>query len=258
MGETLVTICARAGSKGLQGKNTKLLHGKPLLIWTLEQAQAWNRLNPDKEPRWDADYSKPNGDIVISTDSEAVVDLIEGMPIDIIDRPTKLAQDDTPKVDVIRHALEIMSLRKQKQYKIIIDLDVTNPMRTPEMIREAVWEFEETDANVLVSAVKARKNPFFNQIQENYGFYKLISGHTTNFASRQDAPQVYDLNASITIFSHQFFELFEYAKTPTVTPQLAMYEMPGWAFCDVDSELDFKILEYLMCLDLPSGNTLKS
>jgi len=249
MGNTLVTICARKGSKGLPGKNIKLLHGKPLIMWTVEQAQAWNKLRPDLEPDWEKDYSQPNGDIVISTDSVEVVDLVEGMALDIIGRPENLTQDDTPKVDVIRHALDIMSLRKQKKYETIIDLDVTNPMRTPENIREAVWKFKETDANVLVSAVKARKNPFFNQIQENYGFYKLISGHTTNFASRQDAPQIYDLNAAITIFSHLFFELFEYAKTPTVTPQLAMYEMPEWSAFDIDTELDFQLVEYLMCFD---------
>jgi len=171
MPNTLVTICARKGSKGLPGKNTKPLHGKPLIMWTIEQSQAWNKLRSDIEPDWEKDYSQPNGDICVSTDSSEVVSLVSGLGMDIIERPGRLAEDNTAKLDVIRHALNIMQRRKQKKYEMVIDLDVTNPMRTPEMIREAVWEFQEKDAGVLVSATKARKKPIF---QPNSGELRLL------------------------------------------------------------------------------------
>ena len=244
----LVTICARKGSKGLPGKNTKDLHGKPLILWTVEQALEWSVGNPEE-----------SRDVCVSTDSEEVVNIIEGMPLDIIERPTELGKDDTPKLAVIRHALDIMTRRKQKKYEIVVDLDVTNPIRTTQNIQESVQLLRKKAVNVVVSATKARKNPYFNQLEDYYDLCRLVKGgHAGNFTSRQEAPNVWDMNASITVMTDLFLDLNEFANTPTATPSLAMYEMPAFSAFDIDTELDFRIVEFLLCLDLTNGNPLKS
>jgi len=257
MGDKLITICARGGSKGLPNKNIRLLHGKPLITWTLEQAVEYKTYRPSGyEPSWD----KPEEvrDIIVSTDSDEITDIARqtiakfGNFIDsngisnVIIRPKELAQDDTPKMDVIRHAHKMMT-QKGKHYDMIVDLDVTNPMRTVQDIDKCCDLLLENDANAVVSVTKARKSPYFNQLEDYYGFVRLIKPDTVT--CRQEVPKTYDMNASILVLAPEFLEM-DNVHSPCHTNRLAVYEMPEWSFCDVDSELDFQILEYLMCLDL--------
>ena len=232
MNKTLITICARGGSKGLQNKNLRELHGKPLIMWTVEQALAYK-----------------DADVCVSSDSQDILDSVKETGVEIIERPKELAEDDTPKIATIRHAVSIMARRTQRNYNIIIDLDCTNPIRKVEDIGNSIKKLEETGASVVVSATKARKNPYFNILEDYYDFQRIVKGsHAINLGSRQEAPKCWDMNASITVFEKQWLDDNEFAKTPTATPRLAVYEMPIESAFDIDTELDFKIVEYLMCL----------
>lgn len=225
----LIVICARGGSKGLPNKNLKPMHGKPLIMWTVEQALGYK------------------ADVCVSSDSRDLLDIVDGCGIDIIERPKELAQDDTSKIAAIRHAVSIMARRTQANYTTIIDLDCTNPVRNPEDIGNSIKKLHETGASVVVSAVKARKNPYFNILEDYYDYQRLCGGgHTTNLGSRQEAPQCWDMNASITVFEKQWLDDNEFAKTPTATPRLAVYEMPPESAFDIDNEFDWKIVEWLM------------
>ena len=248
----LITICARDGSKGLPGKNIRLLHGKPLITWTLEQAVEYKTYRPSGyEPSWDE--PEELRDIVVSTDSEQIADIARqaivkfGNFIDsngisnVIIRPKELAQDNTPKMDVIRHTHKMMT-QKDKHYDMIVDLDVTNPMRTVQDINKCCDLLLENDANAVVSVTKARKSPYFNQLEDHYGFARLVKpGLTTR---RQDAPQTWDMNASILVLAPEFLEMDD-VHSPCHTNRLTVYEMPGWTFCDVDTPLDWLIAEFL-------------
>lgn len=240
MPKTLITICARSGSKGVPGKNLRKMHGKPLIMWTIEQAKKY-----------------ADADICVSSDSDEILEIASS--VNTIKRPDELAQDDTPKLDVIRHAVDIMSRRLQSDYDVVVDLDATNPIRKPEDIGNSIEKMRETDASVVVSAVKARKNPYFNMLEDFYDYQRIVKGgHEVNIANRQEAPQCWDMNASITVFDRQFLDDNDFANTPTATPRLAVYEMSEESSFDIDTPFDWEVVEWLMGKDLKPGKSQKS
>ena len=134
-------IPARRGSRGVPGKNTRLLCGKPLVRWTFECAQAV----PDL------------GRIVTSTDDDHVAALAYGMGIEVIHRPVQLARDDTPMSAVVAHALETYS-----DAEIVVLLQPTSPLRTPAIVMRAIARLrssDEPDSVVSVVPLPAAHSP---------------------------------------------------------------------------------------------------
>ena len=138
MSVVLGLIPARAGSKGLPGKNIRLLHGKPLLVYAAEAARASGVVDR----------------VVLSTDSEQIAEIgrASGLEAPFL-RPAELAQDDTAMLPVIEHALT--SLEEQGWApQIIVLLQPTSPLRTPAHIRQSVDMLQETGADSVVSVIE--------------------------------------------------------------------------------------------------------
>lgn len=217
----LTTICARAGSKRLPGKNWKELCGKPLFLWTVEQAIEWAQ-----------------GDIAVNTDSEEIID---GLPIHerlhTIERLPELAQDNTGKLDVIRHTVKQMEYIKGQRYDIVVDLDVTNPMRTLFDIDNCI-DLLHKGWDTVVSAVPARRDPAFNMVAAPHCRARLYDEW------RRYAPgDVYDLNACIYIYRRDWLYLNQ---SSPVGIRTDIYVMPPETAFDIDTEVDFKIVEMFM------------
>jgi len=222
----LGTICARGGSKGVKDKNIKELAGKPLIAYTIECFKKWKKA--DK--------------IVCSTDSEKIANVARqfGMEIPCM-RPKELATDNAPKLQVIQHIVKFCEEQDDTKYDIIVDLDPTAPLRKQKFLDEALKKFLESGANNLYSVCKARKNPYFNMIElDENGYAHLCK--KSNVVRRQDAAAVYELNASIYIYNRDFL-----LKTNTIhSDKTIVYEMPDIASIDIDSELDFLFVEFLL------------
>jgi len=223
--QPLITICARKGSKGLPGKNTKFFNGKPLINWTIETALDWGA-----------------GPIVVSSDDPAVRDIFgEYMSGNIFfdERPAKLARDDTPKLEVLRHIL----------YKwgglspYIVDLDPTNPCRTVGDLADGNEIFEDSLCKTLISVIEAKKNPYMNQLVFSNGTFVLPCQLPAIITQRQDAPIVWDVNSNIYFYDAQW--LLRDTKNSCVTNKTDVFLMPDYAFCDIDNEVDFEIAEFL-------------
>jgi len=213
----LITICARGGSKGLPGKATKLFNGKPLCQWTMEQA-----------------FDFGSGKVVVSSDDPVVLSIARDMGLDYFTRASSLCQDDTPKLDVLRDVLNKFGADK---YDCVMDLDITNPCRTLEDMNKCMEIFKERRPKTLFSVTKARKNPYFNQVSD-------YIGDSGNFVSRrQDAPEVYDMNASIYIYDPEW--LMNPDNLSPITDDTDIYVMPDWTFCDIDNEIDFTVAEFV-------------
>lgn len=235
---TLITICCRQGSKGLPGKTTKLLHGKPLWRWTEEKALEWG---------------EGRADICISTDSfEVMQGVSDG--VSPFERPEKLCQDDTPKLKVIRDAVLWMENEMGKKYDCVIDLDICNPMRTVDDIKQAYRLWKKKEADSVVSVVLARRNPYYNQVEITKGLLDCTDGRIdicciptdkSPVIARQDAPTVYDMNNSIFVYTREWL-VREKPDYPISARYTLPYEMPDHTFCDIDTDLDFKIVEFLM------------
>ena len=219
-------ICARGGSKGVKNKNIKELNGKPLIAYSIEFFKKWGKAD----------------EIVVSTDSEKIADIAKKYGAEIPDlRPKELAADNTFKLHVIQHFVKICEQQKNKKYDIIVDLDPTAPLRKQRFLNEAFEKFIKSNANNLYSVTKARKSPYFNMVEIDKNGFSHLSKQS-NTVSRQTAPIVFEMNASIYIYNRDFL-----LKTDTLhSDKTIIYEMSDIPSIDIDSELDFKFVEYLL------------
>ncbi len=220
----LITICARAGSKGVIGKALKSFCGKPLILWTVEQAQAWGK-----------------GKIVVSSDSMKILCLAGG--VRTLLRPLDLALDDTPKLATIRHVHQATEVMYQEEYDPIVDLDITNPIRTVQDIENAYQLFLKDKPDTLFSVTRARRSPYFNQVEIRGGEARLCKSNYDPVTRRQDSPEVYDLNCSIYLYRRAW--LMDKANVHPCQGKAAIYVMPDYAAFDIDMELDFFLVEWL-------------
>jgi len=222
----LGTICARGGSKGVKNKNIRNLLGKPLIAYTIEYFTKWNKADR----------------IVCSTDSKEIADIAKKYGAEIpCFRPPELATDTASKIPVLQHILKICEKEDSCEYEIIVDLDPTAPLRKRKFLEEAFKKFIDSNADVLFSVTKAHKNPYFNMVELDKNGYAHLS-KAGSFNRRQDAPQVYELNASIYIYKRDFL-----LKTNSVfSDKSIIYEMPDIVSIDIDREKDFLYIEFLL------------
>lgn len=228
----LVTICARGGSKGIPGKNIKIINGRPLISYSLEVAEKF--------------AEKHNIDIILSTDSNEIKEVVLNLPFKKIDtsysRPEYLAGDAAGKLDTIIDVKNYAEQKSNKQYDFVLDLDVTAPLRTVEDLEKSLHLLTENQEAVnLFSVSPANRNPYFNMVEANEeGFYQLCK--KGSFLTRQSAPKVYDLNASFYFYKKRFFE--ENYKS-VITNRSIVYEVPHICF-DLDHPIDFEFMNYLL------------
>jgi len=224
--KVLCVICARAGSKRLKNKNFKNLFGKPLIYHTIKQAID----------------SKIFDKIIFSTDSNKLQKLALKFGADAwFIRPILLSNDKAAKMPVIRHA--IIEAEKKFNYKFdyVCDLDVTSPLRKINDIKSAFRKFKLSKQDMLISGNKARKNPFFNMVQKKgKNSLKLVIKPKKFYVRTQDAPVVYELNASIYFWKRDacFKQKGPFCK------KTYFFEMPYNRSIDIDSLSDFKMVEF--------------
>ena len=225
----LITICARGGSKGIPGKNIKPVGGKPLLAFTAKVAPEFARIH--------------GADIVLSTDSEEIrrVGAEAGVPTDY-ERPDFLANDTCGKPNAIKDALLYAEKYYDRKYDFVIDLDVTSPIRNLEDIENCVAMIEKNkEALTIFSVNPCARNPYFNQVEESKdGFCHVVLGG--RYTTRQSAPKVYDMNASIYVYRR---EALDCENPRAVTPRSIVYVMDHICF-DLDEPADYDYLSYLI------------
>lgn len=224
----ICTICARGGSKGVKNKNIRDLLGKPLIAYSLLQAKA--------SGLFDA--------IAVSSDSALILDAAKAYGADIlVERPAELATDTAPKVPVIQHCVRAAEQVRGATFDIVVDLDATSPLRSVEDIKEAVCLLEDRGVSNVITGAPAHRSPYFNLVElDENGVARLSKTLAVPVSRRQDAPKCYDMNASIYVWMRA--SLFEQASV--FHNDTLLYEMPAERSVDIDSELDFQIVELLM------------
>jgi len=214
--QSIVTVCARAGSKGLPGKALKNLGGKLLIEHSIDHGREYRKCN--------------GGDVVVSTDVSAPFypDVV------LLGRPPHLATDTVSKVEVLRWIANMFPYTE-----LIIDLDICNPMRSVKDIETMVRFFEYDKPLTMVSVCHARKNPHFNMVTVCDGKARVVV--PGDYSRRQDAPAVYELNNSI--FLYNAVALRDGRIQSSITSDTTVYIMPECTRNDVDSGFDFQQLE---------------
>ncbi|CAN5667559.1 acylneuraminate cytidylyltransferase family protein [soil metagenome] len=233
----LGTICARAGSKGVPGKNFKLLLGKPLIQYTIDEAKDCELLD----------------DIIISTDSVEIAEIgrKSGIKVPFV-RPPDLASDTAGKWEVFRHALNEYENIFGKKVEYLVDLDVTAPLKTSADISNAItFAKENPDADLIVCGYDPDRNPYFTMVEINSnGFAELSKNMDPPIVRRQDAPTVYSLSAAVYVVSRNALLKYKH----WTQSKCKVFLLSRERAMDIDSELDFSIIECLLQKKLTSSN----
>lgn len=178
-------IPARAGSKGIPGKNVNPLAGRPLVAYTIDVAR----------------QSRLIDRVILSTDSPDIAAVARQLGAEVpFVRPPDLAQDDTPMLPVIEHAVAALE-REGWTPDIIVLLQPTSPLRRPEHIVRAIVMLRETRADSVVSVVQVRPDMSPDYVM------KIVDGRLEPFlpegqrvTRRQDARQAYSRDGTVYAF----------------------------------------------------------
>lgn len=228
--KALCTICARGGSKGVKGKNLRMLHGLPLIAHSIRQARD----------------SGLFGAIAVSSDSEAILAIAREHGVDcLIARPAALASDTAPKLPVIQHCVTQAEEALGWTADICVDLDATSPLRIPGDILETVAMLDDPTATNVITAMPARRSPYFNMVECDVdGVPRLSKPPTAAVNRRQDAPPCFDMNASIYAWRRDHL----INSQALFSDGTRLHVMPEERSIDIDGEIDFLLVELLMSM----------
>jgi CMP-N-acetylneuraminic acid synthetase len=175
-------IPARGGSKGIPGKNIKLLGGNPLIQYTFETAKNSKLLNK----------------IILSSDDENIIEIAKQINLEVpFKRPDHLAEDSSSSLEVVQHALNYY-LKQGIQFDAVCLLQATTPLRKPELIDECILKFKDGDFDSLVSVREVPKayNPHW-VFEEKQGALIIATGEKEIISRRQDLPKAYHRDGAI-------------------------------------------------------------
>ena len=222
----LAIIPARGGSKGLPRKNIKLLSGKPLIAWTIEQAKKSSYL--DK--------------IVVSTDDKEIADISKKYGAEVpFSRPKELATDDAKSIDAIFHALEWLR-QNREVYDIVVMLQPTSPLREAEDIDKAIELLMSKDAEGVVSVCRAEHPPLWSNTIPEDGCMKNFLAKKIMNTPRQALPVYYRLNGAVYLGYCDYLKKIK----GFFGDKTYAYIMPSGRSTDIDTEMDFDFVEYFM------------
>jgi len=220
----LVVIPARGGSKGVPGKNIKMLRDKPLIHYTINAARS---LFPDSQ-------------ILVSTDDPFIKEVVEstGLRVPFL-RPPELATDSAGTYEVLLHAIQFYENTNEGP-NVLVLLQPTSPLRTAKHIEEAL-KLYRSDIDMVVSVKETKANPYYLLFEEDEGGY-LKKSKSGNFTHRQECPQVWELNGAIYIINVQSLK----KKPINQFSNVVKYVMDEESSHDIDTMLDWKIAEFLI------------
>ena len=181
-------------------------------------------------------------DIVVNSDSKELLELMKNNPlriIETIERDESLAGDAVGKIAVINDCLLKMESRGHNKYDMVVDLDITSPLRTAENIEQLIKKQLDSKADVTTSVTTARRNPYFNQVMKTeHGYKKVIA---SDFTARQQAPEIFDMNASLYAYSPGFLK----SGKGVLDGYCECIEMYDTGILDLDHENDFELMEVI-------------
>ena len=222
--KALVIIPARSGSRGIPGKNIKLLGDKPLIKYSIDAAlKVFNK-----------------EDILVSTDSKEIKVIAENCGLNVpFLRPDELATDFTSSQDVILHAIDYTQQCGQN-YDTVVLLQPTSPFRNAQHIEEAIKLYDKR-LEMVVSVKVSDHNPYYTLYEESDNGF-LTQSKKAKFTRRQDCPNVYAYNGAIYVMS------IDALKTKSIAEfdKVKKYEMSELHSIDLDTPLDWDLAEIVL------------
>lgn len=235
----LCIIGARGGSEGVPGKNIRPLLGKPLIAWSIDHALTTPEIDR----------------VVVSTDSEKIAETARAAGADVpFLRPENLAGPAIGKFQVWQHALSACEAHYNETYELFVDLDCTNPLRDPADISAAIAQMRAgrtRGVEAVFSVCEARKNPYFNIVEpDRTGALHMSKSTGDTIVARQAAPPVFEHVASIYVLDPDYLRRVGHL----LDGHAEGYDIGQDKCFDIDSELDFDIVQHLLKRKLGGGD----
>ena len=221
-GPTFAIIPARGGSKGVFRKNLRELAGRPLLVHSIEHAQATSQIDT----------------VIVSTDDPEIASVALAAGAEVVHRPTALARDETPTLPVLLHVLE--QFEGERTPSRVVTLQPTSPLRRPEDLSAAI-ELLTDSFDAVVGVCAAEHSPYKMFDIRNQALTPLIPG-TPPGIPRQQLPPAYRENGAVYVTWRDVLIDARSIWGARTRP----YEMDAESSIDIDCTLDFAIAEMLL------------
>jgi CMP-N,N'-diacetyllegionaminic acid synthase len=181
--KVLAIIPARGGSKGVPGKNIKMLGNKTLLQYTFDSANKSTLLSK----------------IILSSEDAGIIDVATALGIEVpFVRPAALATDSAKSIDVIQHAVSFLE-SQGAYFDAVCLLQVTSPFRENDFIDRAIQKFIATDVDTLISVlpVPHEYNPHWVFEENAAGNLNIATGETEIISRRQELPKAFHRDGAL-------------------------------------------------------------
>lgn len=222
-GKTVLAIVpARGGSKGIPRKNLREIGGKPLIAWTIIEAQKSRYIDR----------------LILSSEDDQIIEVAKAWGCEVpFKRPLELAEDDTPGIAPVLNALNTLP-----QYDYVMLLQPTSPLRQVNDIDICLEKCLANNAKSCVSVTEATENPYWMyNISSDGVMHKLIEINNY-FTRRQDLPKVYKLNGAVYVAQSEWL----LQNKSFLSDETIAYVMPFQRSVDIDEEHDLQITEFLL------------
>lgn len=216
--KVLAVIPARGGSKGVPRKNLRLAGGKPLIAWTIEAARESRYIDR----------------LVVSSDDLEIMETAQAWGCEApFRRPAEIAQDETPGVEPVLHALQLLP-----GFGVVVLLQPTSPLRNADDIDGCIELCVTSKANACVSVSEAEQSPYWMYSLSSAGRMRPLI-EAPPVARRQDLPPAHVLNGAVYVAGCDWLR----ERRTFVTEETLGFLMPRERSLDIDTELDLKVLD---------------
>lgn len=218
---TLAIIPARGGSKGVPGKNIRVVGGKPLIAWTIEAAK----------------QSACIDRVILSSDDEAIIEQARRYECEVpFVREARLAQDESTSMDVVVDALD-----RFPDFEWVVLLQPTSPLRSALDIDRAIELCKGQNAPACVSVSASQESPYWMfTLRDNSTLEPILPPQVAT--RRQDLPSVYSLNGAIYVAKTGWLR----QNRSFLSAETVAYVMPNQRSLDIDTESDFIQLQIFL------------
>lgn len=221
-------IFARGGSKGLINKNIRMLNGKPLIGWAIEQALSVKLIKR----------------VILSTDSEEISEIGKTFGAEVLfKRPKKFSFDNSSEWLAWRHALNFLKKKEGNLPDIMVSIPPTAPLRASSDINKCIKEYIRGGADIIITVTDAHRNPWFNMIKINKnGLCQILNRPQKGLFRRQDAPKVYDMTTVAYVADPNYV----LNQKSHFSGKVKSIFIPKERAIDIDTEFDLEIAQMLI------------
>jgi N-acylneuraminate cytidylyltransferase len=222
--KVVAAVFARGGSRGVPGKNLRVVGGRPLVTRAIEQARAVGSVDR----------------VILSTDSDTIAELgrAAGAEVPWL-RPEHLATDQAREWDAWQHLVAWLDERGETPDRLLV-VPCTAPLRTVEDLERCVTASADPNVDVVITVTDAQRNPWFNMVTlDPGGVARLVIEPEQRIHRRQDAPQVFDVGTVAFVADPTFVR----EATSIYDGVVRAVHIPAERALDIDTELDLALAD---------------